>query len=139
MSYKLYYWSMLPGRGEFIRLILRYAGVEYVDVARKHGNEAMLKMLNLTENVDNTNTSCPVLETPEGKSLSQTMVISAYLANKHSVMPIGDEMSMYYAMQINNSVHDMVTEVHNVHHPISTALTFEEQKETAIEAAGLYV
>lgn len=34
MSYRLYYWPGLPGRGEFVRLVLEQAGAPYVDVGR---------------------------------------------------------------------------------------------------------
>ena len=32
--YELYYWPILPGRGEFVRLVLEEAAAPYVDVAR---------------------------------------------------------------------------------------------------------
>ena len=35
MAYELYYWPMLQGRGEFVRLALEEAGAAYVDVARE--------------------------------------------------------------------------------------------------------
>ena len=42
----LYYWSMIQGRGEFVRLALEEAGADYVDVARaKGGTAAMLHFL----------------------------------------------------------------------------------------------
>ena len=34
MTYRLYYWPGIPGRGEFVRLALEAAGADYVDVAR---------------------------------------------------------------------------------------------------------
>src|SRR5215467_7098540 len=34
MSYQLYYWDGLQGRGEFVRLALEEAGAEYTDVGR---------------------------------------------------------------------------------------------------------
>jgi hypothetical protein len=34
MRYELYYWPLIQGRGEFIRLALEEAGADYVDVAR---------------------------------------------------------------------------------------------------------
>ena len=34
MSYELYYWPMIPGRGEYVRLVLVEAGVDWVDVAK---------------------------------------------------------------------------------------------------------
>ena len=44
MRYELYYWPMIQGRGEFVRLALEEAGADYVDVARRGerhvGNDA---------------------------------------------------------------------------------------------------
>ncbi len=37
MSYKLYYWDGIPGRGEFVRLALEEGGADYVDAAREPG------------------------------------------------------------------------------------------------------
>lgn len=31
---ELYYWPNIPGRGEFVRLVLEDSGFPYVDVAR---------------------------------------------------------------------------------------------------------
>ncbi len=33
ISFELYYWPGIQGRGEFVRLALEYAGVKYTDVA----------------------------------------------------------------------------------------------------------
>ncbi len=41
MRYELYYWPAIQGRGEFVRLALEEAGADYVDVARKRGDEAI--------------------------------------------------------------------------------------------------
>jgi glutathione S-transferase len=46
MKYALYYWPGIQGRGEYVRLALEDAGVEYVDVARsERGIAAMIKMM----------------------------------------------------------------------------------------------
>ena len=37
--YELYYWPMIQGRGEFVRLALEYTNVDYVDVARQSEQE----------------------------------------------------------------------------------------------------
>ncbi|MBV9062059.1 MAG: glutathione S-transferase, partial [Alphaproteobacteria bacterium] len=37
MTYELWYWSGIPGRGEFVRLALEEAGVRYRDIALEHG------------------------------------------------------------------------------------------------------
>ena len=35
-AYELFYWPGIQGRGEYVRLALEEAGVDYVDVARGH-------------------------------------------------------------------------------------------------------
>ena len=46
MHYQLYYWPMIQGRGEYVRLVLEEAGVPYVDVARgSGGTSAMMRMM----------------------------------------------------------------------------------------------
>jgi glutathione S-transferase len=51
MTYELYYWPSIQGRGEFVRLALEAAGVDYVDVARGEeddgqGVKAMMALMN---------------------------------------------------------------------------------------------
>src|SRR5438046_2243778 len=42
----LYYWPVIQGRGEFVRLLLEDAGADYVDVGRKRdGMAAMSRFL----------------------------------------------------------------------------------------------
>jgi len=45
MAYELYYWPEIQGRGEFVRLALEEAGVEYIDVARGRGGAAEMQCL----------------------------------------------------------------------------------------------
>jgi len=46
MTYRLYYWPGLPGRGEFVRLALEDAGAPYEDVVRQ-GEAGMRAMIGL--------------------------------------------------------------------------------------------
>ena len=43
MTYALWYWAEIPGRGEFVRLTLEAAGIAYRDMARELGSGAMMK------------------------------------------------------------------------------------------------
>ena len=46
MRYQLYYWPMIQGRGEYVRLALEDAGAAYDDAARGRGGmDAMMKMM----------------------------------------------------------------------------------------------
>ena len=40
MAYDLWYWPTIQGRGEFVRLTLEAAGLEYRDCARDEGVDA---------------------------------------------------------------------------------------------------
>ena len=42
MSYKLWYWPGIQGRGEFVRLAMEAAQIPYEDCARERGAEAMI-------------------------------------------------------------------------------------------------
>ena len=45
MTYQLWYWPSIPGRGEFVRLALEAAEIEYEDMAREQGAEALIEDL----------------------------------------------------------------------------------------------
>ena len=49
VTYELFYWPGIQGRGEFVRLALEAAGAAYIDVARERGAgrgmKAMTSML----------------------------------------------------------------------------------------------
>ena len=51
--WELYYWPDIQGRGEFIRLALEEAGIDYVDVARSHkdGTSSLVAALE-AENIE---------------------------------------------------------------------------------------
>src|SRR5262245_28905462 len=50
MRVELYYWPMIQGRGEFVRLALEESGTPYVDVARTKGGMArMMRFLERRE------------------------------------------------------------------------------------------
>lgn len=40
MTYELWYWNGIPGRGEFVRLALEAGGIPYRDRARESGTLA---------------------------------------------------------------------------------------------------
>eukprot|EP00177_Eucheuma_denticulatum_P000746 GFKZ01001338.1.p1 GENE.GFKZ01001338.1~~GFKZ01001338.1.p1 ORF type:complete len:276 (+),score=32.74 GFKZ01001338.1:118-828(+) len=133
--YKLYYWP-IPGRGEFIRLLLEYAKVPYEDVART-GPEGMPAVAAAKSSLPNAlHFAPPILQVDETLSISQTPVICAYLARKHGLMPPGDDQ--YHAIQLDLSVHDVIVEVHATHHPVDISLAYEDQKEAALQAAEAF-
>jgi len=133
MAYELYYWNGLQGRGEFVRLALEDAGADYVDVARGakkdgQGTDAMMKILN-SRTEPHIPFAPPFLR--DGNLLiSQTANILFYLGPKLGLAPADDDLR-YVANGLQLTIADVVTEVHDTHHPLATDLYYEDQKDAA--------
>jgi glutathione S-transferase len=129
MSYELYYWAGIQGRGEFVRLALEAAGAEYVDVAREGGGEgAMLRFLS-SEGVEHLPFAPPYLKAGE-LIIGQTANILLYLGTQHGLAP-ADEAGRLWAHQLQLTIADLVDEVHDTHHPIASSLYYEDQRREA--------
>ncbi len=137
----LYYWPMLPGRGEFVRLALEDAGATYEDVARMPeedggGISAVLRALKGAE------PGPPPLAPPVLKhgeiTLCQTANILLYLGPRLGLCP-RDEAGRLAVNQLQLTLEDLVSEVHATHHPVATALYYEDQKAEAARAAEQFL
>jgi glutathione S-transferase len=131
MRYELYYWPTIQGRGEFVRLTLEEAGADYVDVARRPGNRGVPAMLNVMagKRVAHPPYAPPFLKA--GKLIvAQTAEILFYLGPRLNLAP-RDEAGRLWAHQLQLTIADMVTHVHDTHHPISSRLYYEEQRSAA--------
>ena len=129
MRYELYYWPTIQGRGEFIRLALEEAGANYVDVARgKRGVDAMMKLM-CDECAKRPPFAPPFLKA--GKIvIAQTANILLYLGPRLGLAP-RDEAGALWTHQLQLTISDLVVEVHDTHHPITTYLYYEEQRPAA--------
>ena len=127
--YELHYWPTIQGRGEFVRLAVEYAGLEYRDVAREPddqgGGEAALMQSLQNPRLRTPPFAPPYLKTAE-LLIAQTANILLYLGNRHALAPI-DEGGWLWAHQLQLTVTDLVSEVHDTHHPVGVHLYFEEQ------------
>jgi glutathione S-transferase len=131
--YELYYWPTIQGRGEFVRLALEYAGVEYVDIARQDGGEEALMRSLRTSGIPTPPFAPPYLKTVD-MVIGQTANILLYLGIRHSLAPI-DEEGWHWTHQIQLTIADFVVEVHDTHHPIGAGLYYEDQKKEAARRA----
>ncbi len=129
MRYLLYYHSAVQGRGEFVRLALEEAGADYVDVARKKGGDAaMMKII-----ADNRSARSPFAPPflKAGKLvIAQTANILFYLGPRLNLAP-RDEAGRLWANQLQLTITDLVVEIHDTHHPITSWLYYEEQRPAA--------
>ncbi|NIF79171.1 glutathione S-transferase [Paraburkholderia sp. Cy-641] len=133
MSLELYYWDGLQGRGEFVRLALEEAGVAYVEVARGKpsqglGTEAMMALLASPDE------PYPPFAPPFLKDgdlvISQTANILLYLGPRLNLAPAAESLR-YVANGLQLTIADVVTEAHDTHHPLSSSLYYEDQKDAS--------
>jgi glutathione S-transferase len=130
MRYELFYWPGIQGRGEFIRLALEEAGANYVDVARR-GKAGMRAMTKLMESKRNARPPFAPPFLRAGRLIvAQTANILFYLGPRLDLSP-RDETGRLWAHQLQLTVSDLVVEIHDTHHPISSWLYFEEQRPEA--------
>lgn len=133
MAYELYYWPSIPGRGEYVRLVLEAARIEYRDMARlpeeEGGGAAAMQAL-----LDGTHGRHVPFAPPFLKDgeilLSQTAVIVAFLGERHGLAP-KDEVDRLFARSLAATTADLVAEAHDVHHPVGVGLYYEEQRTEA--------
>jgi glutathione S-transferase len=140
VPYRLYYWPMIQGRGECVRLVLEDAGADYVDVARMSDAEgggvdpvvqAMLGALG------DTPPYAPPVLTDGDLVLWQSANICRYVGERHELAP-ADEGRRWQAAAAALTIADLCDEAHNVHHPVAGGLYYEDQKEEAIRAAKCF-
>jgi glutathione S-transferase len=131
MRYELYYWPSIQGRGEFIRLALEEAGADYVDVARRPGKRGVSAMMKLMENRRLTRSPYAPPFVKAGKILvAQTANVLLFLGSRLKLAP-RDEGGRLWAHQLQLTISDLVNEIHDTHHPVSSWLYFEEQRPAA--------
>ncbi len=131
MRYELYYWPTIQGRGEFVRLALEEAGADYVDIARRPGRRGVPAMKKV---LTGSRVARPPYAPPFLKAgklvIAQTANILFYLGARLGLAP-RDEAGALWAHQLQLTIADLVTHIHDTHHPISGWLFYEEQRPAA--------
>ncbi|HEY0920688.1 glutathione S-transferase [Devosia sp.] len=133
MTYELYYWSGIQGRGEFVRLALEAAAAPYVDVARERGDAAIFA---LTGAVATPSFAPPFLR--DGDTfVGQTALILDYLGPRLGLAPRDPRLRLW-VRQIQLTIADCVTEAHDTHHPLGAELYYEDQQDESRRRAELF-
>ena len=134
MSYQLYYWPSIQGRGEFIRLALEDAGAGYVDVARSEGG--VEKMLGLMEQPKGGSTPfAPPFLKARRLTIAHTANILFYLGPRLGLAP-KDEAKRLWLNQLQLTITDWLVEVHDTHHPLGPSFYYEDQKPASKRRAA---
>lgn len=135
-SYVLYYWPGIPGRGEYVRLVLEDAGVAFEDVARH--DDAMDRMSAVLdgERGGPLPFAPPVLEM-DGLLVSQTVHICQVLSERLGTLP-KEPPDQLACAQVGLTIADLVVETHDTHHPLGAPLYYEDQKDAARGRAKVF-
>jgi glutathione S-transferase len=134
MPYQLHYWPTIQGRGEFVRLALEAAGAAYVDVAREEGGMPKMQRYLSAPDVIRPPFAPPFLV--DGKIVvAQTAAILLYLGPRLGLVG-KSEADALWTHQLQLTIADFVTEVHDTHHPIATGLYYEDQRAEAKQRAA---
>jgi glutathione S-transferase len=137
MAYELYYWPMIQGRGEYVRLALEEAGAAYTDIAREEGGMAAMQRLLDGEAVPHPSFAPPFLKA--GRLLiGQTANILLYLGEQHGLTPSGAGGRLW-VHQLQLTLADLVAEIHDTHHPVATTLYYKDQKKAAKQRSGDFI
>lgn len=134
MRYELYYWPSIQGRGEFVRLALEAAGAAYVDVAREPGGMASMMQLLNGADVPRPPFAPPFLRAGD-LLIGQTANILHWLGPRLGLAPEAEAARMW-AHQLQLTIADFVTEIHDTHHPIASSLYYADQKPEALRRAA---
>lgn len=139
-AYRLIYWPMIPGRGEFLRVILEDVGADYVDVARLDpsqggGIPAVTDFLQ-APGEGLRPLACPVL-VADDLVLAQSPAIAMFLGEQHDRLP-SSSGGRHQVLQVLLTMADLVAEVHATHHPVGTSLYYKDQQKVAQQAAALF-
>lgn len=134
MPYRLHYWPTIQGRGEFVRLALEASGAPYVDVARQPGGMPAMQRYLSSPDVPRPPFAPPFLV--DGKVVvAQTAAILLYLGPRLGLVA-KNEADALWTHQLQLTIADFVTEVHDTHHPIASGLYYEDQQGEALRRAA---
>lgn len=138
MTYRLYYWPTIQGRGEFVRLALEAVGAEYDDVGRSAGGPDFGAVAGVIGNEDPGPPpfAPPVLDVG-GRLIAQMANILLYLGARHGLAPEG-ELDRLWVHQLQLTLADWVDEVHDTHHPCGAELHYEEQETEARRRVAVF-
>lgn len=122
MTYELFYWQGIPGRGEYVRLALEDAGADYTEEG--HGDVSDLT----------TPPFAPPYLRDGNVVIGQTANILFYLGGRLGLAPEVDAQKLS-VNQIQLTIADFVLEIHDVHHPIGSWAYYEDQKPESLRRA----
>lgn len=133
MTYDLWYWDGIPGRGEFVRLALEAGRIPYRERAREEGADEDMLITDMARDRIDPPFAPPYLVAGD-TTIAQTANILHFLGERHGLAP-ADVAGRFWVAQLQLTIADAVTEAHDVHHPIDMMAYYEDQKPEAARRA----
>lgn len=134
MSYDLWYWTGIPGRGEFVRLALEAANIPYLEKTRRAHDKDQALVDDMALPRDDPPFAPPYL-VADGVTIAQTANILLFLGDQHGLAP-RDAAGRLWVHQLQLTIADLVSEAHDVHHPVGVGLYYEDQRPEALRRAA---
>ena len=138
MAYEFFYWPEIQGRGEFVRLSLEDAGVDYIDVARGQESEglgvpAMLALMR-GEGASHIPFAPPFLRDGD-VIVSHTAAILLHLGARIGLAP-ADEDGQLWTHQIQLTITDIVKE-NGPNTAAAMGISFDEMVDLFAQEAAI--
>jgi len=133
MTYELYYWPGIQGRGEFVRLALEEGAARYRDMgvlpqAEGGGIPSILRVL-AARSIARPPFAPPILKAG-GRLIAQTPDILFFLGDRLKLAPAG-AAGRLWTHQLLLTILDLYLEIFHTHHPLGDGYAYEEQKAAA--------
>ncbi|KDN45887.1 glutathione S-transferase-like protein [Tilletiaria anomala UBC 951] len=141
-TYTLHYWPSIPGRGEYVRLAFEYAKVPFADNS-SNVNALQEHVMRSNKTGLPQHFAPPILEvkqeaTNSSRFISQIPAILSYLAPRLDLTEEEKSIARAHVNQLTLTILDLSNEIHDVHHPIASSLTYEEQQEESKRRAKFF-
>lgn len=132
MTFELFYWPGLQGRGEFVRLAFEATGTPFVEIVQ--GDAPGQGMDGMLYTMDDAACADPPFAPPflrvGDELIGQTANILAYLGPVLGL--VGESpRTRRFVNQLQLTLADLVAEVHDGHHPIASRLYYSNQRTEA--------
>ena len=130
MRYELYYWSEIQGRGEFVRLALEEVGRR---LCRRRRASAATSAIAKLHGAQGREASAVRDAGPQGRQArhrADRATSCIWLGPRLGLAP-KNEAERLWAHQLQLTITDLVVEIHDTHHPVTSWLYFEEQIPSA--------
>ena len=135
VEFELYYWGgNFAGRGEYVRLLLFLANVEWRDVGREEGSGAVIKYFR-SKQPNGTYPVCfpPILKhTVDGKEevINQLPAVLTYLGKLYNFLP-DNALDLARTLQISLTALDALSGAEHAYHQINPRDAYPNQVEAA--------